>query len=555
MPKIISERFIYILLFIFPLFVARQWFLPGLPQTHDAETHVSRAAVFSKSILEGNIFPRWAGPLNWRYGTPSIMFLYPGLSYFSALIHLATKMQFINIFKLLIVSGYIGSGIFWYRWMRALGFWLFPALVSSLFYLLAPYRLVNIFVRGVLGEHVGFFFFPLIMLMATRLWRTGKTLYSSGLALSVAGLILSHNLSALMYLPLVVVYPIVLIGIYREKPIQLKIYFGSIGLGLLLSALFWLPAILESKYTLASWMVGAQQGYTTNFLAFRQLIWSPWGYGWSEPGIDRDGMSFQVGIVQWLVLLAGIGLLIKFSKQELLLLKFGLALVIAGIFLSLPISLPLWRWISLLQKFQFPWRFLSLIVIGSSLMAAIVADKFKHSKIISLALLISPIMFTIGYWKIAGPSTLSEQFLAVDYVGTSDTGETTPVWAIRFQEKFPKAPIEIVSAEGTVEIKNLNKLIQKHEFEISATAASRIVDNTLYFPGWKVYVDGVETPIGYQDENWRGLITFPVPAGEHSIKVVFEETRIRKFADALSMISVGILLGLFIKKQNYVYNN
>jgi len=127
--------------------------------------------------------------------------------------------------------------------------------------------------------------------------------------------------------------------------------------------------------------------------------------------------------------------------------------------------------------------------------------------------------------------------------------------AIRFQEKFPKAPIEIVSTEGTVEIKNLNKLMQKHEFGISATAASRIVDNTLYFPGWKVYVDGVETPIGYQDENWRGLITFPVSAGEHSIKVVFEETRIRKFADALSMISVGILLGLFIKKQNYVYNN
>ena len=122
MPKIINERFIYILLFIFPLLVARQWFLPGLPQTHDAETHIARAAVFSKSILEGNIFPRWAGPLNWRYGTPSIMFLYPGLSYFSALIHLATRIQFITIFKLLMVLGYIGSGFVWYRWMRTLRF-------------------------------------------------------------------------------------------------------------------------------------------------------------------------------------------------------------------------------------------------------------------------------------------------------------------------------------------------------------------------------------------------------------------------------------------------
>jgi hypothetical protein len=216
--------------------------------------------------------------------------------------------------------------------------------------------------------------------------------------------------------------------------------------------------------------------------------------------------------------------------------------------------LPLWQQTSLLQKFQFPWRFLSLIVAGSSLMAVIVADKFKHSKIISLALLISPIMFTISYWRIAGPSNLSEQFLAVDYVGTSDTGETTPVWAIRFQEKFPKAPVEIVSTEGTVEIKNLNKLMQKHEFEISATTPSRIVDNTLYFPGWRVYVDGVEMPIEQQDRNWRGLITFPVPAGQHAVKIVFEETRLRKFADALSIIAFGILPVLFIKKENYVFN-
>ena len=551
MPKLISERLIYILLFIFPLLVIRQWFLPGLPQTHDAETHVSRAAVFSKSILEGNIFPRWAGPLNWRYGTPSIMFLYPGLSYFSALIHLATKMQFITIFKLLMVLGYIGSGIFWYRWMRALGFSPFPALISSLFYLLAPYRLVNIFVRGALGEHIGFFFFPLIMLMATRLGLTGKTIYASGLALSVAGLVLSHNLSALMYLPLIVIYPVVLIGIHRKKPLHLKIYFGTILLGLSLSAFFWLPAILESKYTLASWIFAAQQSYATNFLAFRQLIWSPWGYGWSEPGIDRDGMSFQVGIAQWLVILAGIGLLIKFSKRELLLLKSGLALVIVGIFLSLPVSLSLWQQISLLQKFQFPWRFLSLIVIGSSLISAIVADKFKYSKIISLALLISPILFTWPYWRIAGPSNLTERFLAVDYVGTSDTGETTPIWAVRFQEKFPKAPIEIVSSQGTVEIKNLNKLMQKHEFEVLATGPSRIVDNTLYFPGWKVYVDGVETPIEQQDRNWRGLITFPVPAGRHAVKVIFEETGLRKFADALSMISFGVLLMLVVKKNHY----
>lgn len=546
---------VFLVLTVVPLIVLRQWFLPGLPQTHDAEAHISRSAVFAKSLKEGNILPRWGGYLNWTYGTPVIMFLYPGTPYVSALINLLTNWTFIDIYKLLMIMTYVLSGWFWFCWIKSLKFSSGVALISSLFYLLAPYRLVNIFVRGALGEHIGFFFFPLIMLMATRLGLTGKTLYASGLALSVAGLVLIHNLSALMYLPLVVVYPIVLIGIHRKKPIQLKIYFGSIGLGLLLSAFFWLPAILESKYTLASWIFAAQQSYVTNFLAFRQLIWSPWGYGWSEPGIDRDGMSFQIGIAQWLVLLAGIGLLVKFSKRNLLLLEFGLALVMLGIFLVLPVSLPLWQWISLLQKFQFPWRFLSLIVIGVSLISAIVSNKFKYSKVISVALLISPIMFTWPYWRIAGPSNLTERFLAVDYVGTSDTGETNPIWAIRFQEKFPKAPIEVVSSLGTVEIKNLNKLMQRHEFDVSASADSQIVDNTLYFPGWKVYVDGVETPIGYQDENWRGLITFPVSAGQHAVRIVFEETRLRKFANALSMVAFGILLALFVKKENYVYNS
>lgn len=548
-----------LVLTILPLIVLRQWFLPSLPQTHDAEAHISRSAVFAKSLKEGNIFPRWAGPLNWRYGTPSIMFLYPGLSYFSALIHLATNMQFITIYKLLIILGYISSGIFWYRWMRVLGFPLFPALISALFYLLAPYRLVNIFVRGALGEHIGFFFFPLIMLIATRLSLAGKTFYASGLALSVAGLILTHNLSALMYLPLAVVYPIILISIYRKKLFHLKIYFGSIGLGLLLSAFFWLPAVLESKYTLSSWMFDAQKGYQTNFLAFRQLIWSPWGYGWSEPGTDHDGMSFQIGIAQILVLLTGIlvgvvsifrfGFRKNWQENNFRLLVAGFICALAGIFITLPISISLWEAIPSLQKFQFPWRFLGLIVIGSSLLSAVVSDKFKHSKIISLVLLIFPILFTFSYWRISGLSNLTEQFLTIDYVGTSDTGETSPVWAVRFQEKFPKSPIEVVSSEGIVEIKNVSKLMQKHKFEVVATGPSRIVDNTLYFPGWVVYVDGEKTPIGYQDENWRGLITFPVSAGEHRVEVVFEETRIRKLADAISLVSLGILLAVASGKR------
>ena len=83
---------------------------------------------------------------------------------------------------------------------------------------------------------------------------------------------------------------------------------------------------------------------------------------------------------------------------------------------------------------------------------------------------------------------------------------------------------------------------------------TQVADNTLYFPGWKAYVDNVEVPIEPYDQNWRGIITFPVPEGKHNVRVVFEETKLRKFANALSIIGIGILLALFVKKDKYGYN-
>lgn len=450
------------------------------------------------------------------------------------------------------ILGYSGSGMVWFRWMRNLGFSLWPAFISSLFYLLAPYRLVNIFVRGALGEHLGFLLFPLVMLAATKMWTGRSWRYVPPLALAVAGLILVHNLSALMYLPLLGLIPIFL-HIDRRSLFnrsKLLAYLAGTGLGLALSAFFWLPAIMESKYTLSSWIFSAKDWYADNFLSARQLVWSPWGYGWSQPG-DDDGMSFQIGIPQLVAFLVSIGwiltvtfrrsLAVNWQRLSYRIAVFGLVCVLGGAYLALPISAMVWKAIPLMEKFQFPWRFLAYTIIGSSLSIAVVAEIVKANRMLLAVMIMAPLLFTVNYWKIAGPSDLTEKFLAEDYVGTTDTGETSPIWAIRFQEKFPNAPIEVVSATGEVQINLLEKLYQRHEFTVTATHTAQIVDNTLYFPGWKVYVDGVPVPIEYQDENWRGLITFPVPAGAHQVKIVFEETLTRKIANATSIIGIVIL--------------
>ncbi len=65
----------------------------------------------------------------------------------------------------------------------------------------------------------------------------------------------------------------------------------------------------------------------------------------------------------------------------------------------------------------------------------------------------------------------------------------------------------------------------------------------MYFPGWKVYVDGLETATQFQDPNYRGLMTFPVTAGEHKIEAKFEDTKLRLVSEVLSLLTITAIIG------------
>ena len=150
-----------VLLVILSLIVTREWFLPGLPQTHDAEVHISRSYAFFNSLSEGNILPRWAGHFNWTYGTPAIMFLYPIEPYASALIHAVTGLSFIDVYKFLLIFSYIGSGLAWNFWLRELKFSDRSAFVGSFFYLLAHIGLLICLSEGHWQSMFASFFFLL----------------------------------------------------------------------------------------------------------------------------------------------------------------------------------------------------------------------------------------------------------------------------------------------------------------------------------------------------------------------------------------------------------
>ena len=69
--------------------------------------------------------------------------------------------------------------------------------------------------------------------------------------------------------------------------------------------------------------------------------------------------------------------------------------------------------------------------------------------------------------------------------------------------------------------------------------------NTIYYPGWKAYINGKESVIDYSNE--KGVMDFSVMKGKSDINLIFTETSIRLASDAVSLIGFLFLLVLTVK--------
>ena len=153
-------------------------------------------------------------------------------------------------------------------------------------YLYAPYRAVDVWVRGALPEAFSFILFPLILLSIEE-----NSIYC-GFQYFLRILVLTHNLSLVMFLPLLVVWIV-----YRKF---WKGIFGGI-VSMLISAFYILPVIFESKFIdLQSTIIGYFDFHNHYVTSTELFIKNFWGYGASVWG-PNDGLSLAIGYLQWIL--------------------------------------------------------------------------------------------------------------------------------------------------------------------------------------------------------------------------------------------------------------
>ncbi len=529
--KKISLLIVLIILAVFPVLSLLH---PGLPLTHDGQDHVARIANFYQSLTEGNPIPRWAGNLNWGYGHPILEFLYPLPSYIASIFHFI-GFSLVDSTKIVFGLGMILSLFFMYLWLSQ-----FTAKYSALFgavlYTYAPYRFVELYVRGDIGENLAFAFIPFVLYFLYKLYKKNDYKFTILGGLSLALLILSHNAISLMFTPFIIIYGLFLIYLSKNRKSLIINLSSLIILGFALSMFFWVPALFEGKYTLRN--IVTKGGYSNNFVPFVNLIYGKWSYGISGQ------FTVQFGLFQWVALLATpftINIFRK-NKEKLYLTLILIVFCLLSVFLMLSVSNLVWSKILLLQNFQFPWRFLAIIVFSTSVLGALFPEAMpkKFNLIASIIFILIILIISSFYWHPREYLYKPVSFYTGVYNGTTDTGESAPIWSVRFMEQQPKAHLEVI--DGNAQIKELNRITTHHKYQVNVLKTTLFEENTLYFPGWEIKANGVPLNLEFQNMNYRGVMLFHLSKGNYLIEVGYKETKLREISDIISFASLVIVL-------------
>jgi hypothetical protein len=491
---------------------------------------------FYKNLQEGIIIPRWAADLNATYGLGLFTVIYPLPYYISSLYH-TLGFSFLSSVKLLLITTYIGSGFAMYAWLKN-HLSEKSALTGSVFYLFAPYHLIDMHFRSNIGEMSAFLFLPLSLFLVDKSIQTKTTLWKFLSAISLSLLILSHPGISLLGFFLIFLYALFFI----RKP-KIQSLFSLVTpfiLALLYSAFYWLPANIDSKYT---------HGHiepNLKFLSIPQLLYSKWRWGLLFQGPHGE-LSFLLGYAHIIVIILAIYLIfIRKTKNYLLIL---LTLTsFCYIFLLLPQSKFIWNNIPVLKNMLLTYRSLAIVTLLTSAVAAFVTKEI-YAKRLSNILLIIAIGTTILNWgnRKNLPNIKDEQIAnKLPFIKLTGEGCWT---TYPCQDKVPENHIE--SLNGYLEILYEKRTSTNHSYEVYKDRAGLVKENTYYFPGWKLFINGQENRIIHNNQQFPGVITFNLEKGKSRIELKFEDTKVRKYSLYLSLFSL-LLSGIYLTFSRFI---
>ncbi|MFL6540193.1 MAG: 6-pyruvoyl-tetrahydropterin synthase-related protein [Chthoniobacterales bacterium] len=561
----------WLILLTLAVLMTRVMWAPGLLWGHSAWYDLTRMVEFNAALRAGDYFPTWSRDLYYGHGSPLFQFYAPLVYYFTEVPVLA-GFDIVTALKLTLLLTLIASGIAMYYFAAAnVSRW--AACVAALLYMVAPYRMVDLFVRHALAEHAAFVWLPLLALGTQRFVAQRTRSGAIAAIIASAGLVLTHNITAMIALPVCIATGWFFSG--RTKDCRAMLFAGvptAIGVGL--AAFFWLPALAGRAFTKAEEsLTGGYFDYHQHFVSASEFLRSGWGFG--ERG-TADQMPLQIGLPHLLVVVTAVVLLIAGRRTRCSLV--GVVIVCGAVFMSHASATTVWHALPLIKYVQFPWRFLGLLVFGAALCGAAVFDQVTQR---------------VARWEVPGfvfvlatvmaaylPYYTEAQFVAADRGSrsisrvTADQAEgiqahgrmipfdqmITPA-AIRTAreratssddflprgvQQAPTAPaLELVSA-ATGTVTRCDVVAPNHyRASVSMRESGKVALQQFWFPGWDTHVDSESVKPGPTGD--AAVVACDVAAGDHIVEFNYTAMPLRRIGwviSGLSGLTAALLLSL-----------
>ena len=455
-----------------------------LSATNDSEAYVFRTADYVDAFEQGIFYSRWSPHSVYGYGSPIPNYYPSGATYFSGLIAYLFTNNPITAVRVVYVLSFVLAGSMMYTFVTQRTTAV-AGMMAAILYVFSPYLMITVtHVEGDLPLAIGAALLPTLLWAVNRLLQRHLPIDFTIIAVTVATIIFTVPIILLQG----IIAILVLLAIqYHEKRDwgRIRILVVAMLTGTLLSAFYWLPAIIQ--YNGITWYPALYDPVPAQ-LSLMELVMPPQAI---DGSLTLPLPSYQLG---WGILFALIISLITLflsNTQRL----FSVAYLATGLLVLILVLL--------ITPANTSWLVLVIFCfsVAGSHIGQNIYRELRFGRLFSGLVMLFAIASVMTIWRIPSPDLKVESFSGEAQVayeqarygyaglpyGLPLPSHLSPDYA--YNEPVAERYSETIAR--LFDSRTISSTISESPYggiyNITSDTATSIRYNRAYFPGWQGY--------------------------------------------------------------------
>ena len=538
-----------IIILIASIFVCIPLMSKNIDMTYDdGIQHIARLMGTYQSIQEGqtSIMSNFCNGFGYSWNI-----FYSPITALAPLIFKLLGVSFTACIKLFMFVVIFLSGYFMYVFTKKVTNNNNVSIVAAILYILAPYRLTDMYIRNALAELASFMFLPMIFLGLYNLFNEeSNKKINLWLIIGSAGLTLTHTIITMYTAILALIYILINLKELKKKSIQKKLIVCTV-LVLIITAFFWMP-LLEHKLAAEYEVFKDGRMERTEVLVAYKLDFYRLFFTKSN-----DYMIYDIGLVVLIGLVLTPFAVKKVKETKYY--KLYLFMLISGVICAV-MTLKIFPFEYLpktLKMIQFSFRLLEFTSFFFAFIAAInigiVSKKFELKEV--FIVLAVTMLLTCPYTSyVRTLQNFDESILWPSVPVTEQTGrvhagcasfEYLPCKAFENRKYIENRSNQAIVLSGTAQIENEQKNGSQMSFDINYVLEETQIELPyIYYLGYNVTLTVDEKTQKLKTfETDNGFVGVQVPILENGkIDVKYTGTAIMNFSKLISIAGVCFII-------------